>query len=108
MRSRYFFITILLFLFLTACVDQNTLTKEEIETQNKVDSIVAGTLFEHELDTLASYNVRKDGFLVIKFDKSVTQEKYTQVVDQLRSNTDINGVRAEQAGREVCILSGSR
>lgn len=108
MKSRSFLKTTLFFLFLSACVDQNTLTREEIETQNKVDSIVAGTLFEHELDTLASYNVRKDGFLVIKFDKSVTRKKYTQVVDQLRSNTDINGVRAEQSGREVCILSGRR
>ena len=96
----------LLLLLLTACVDENTLTSDEIKTQNKVDSIVAGTLFEHELDTLASYNVRKDGFLVIKFDKSVKQDKYTRIVDQLRSNPDISGVRAEQGGREVCILSG--
>ena len=101
--------TVLLFLFLLAgCVDQQALTQKEIETQNRVDAIVSGLLFENELDEQASYNVRKDGFLVVKFSDSVTSDKYTEIVDTLRSNPEINGVRAEQSGREVCPIRGFR
>lgn len=89
---------------ITGCVARNAVTKEEIEKQNKADAIVSGVLFEHELDSTASYNVRKNGFVVIKFDESVPSQKYTEVVNLLRENSNINGVMAEQSGREVCPL----
>ena len=97
-----------LLVLLSGCVDQNSLTKEQIEIQNRADAVVSGVLFENELDETASYNVRKDGFLVIKFANSVPAEKYTRVVEILRSSEEINGVRAEQGGREVCKLTGYR
>ena len=91
-------------LSLAGCVDSNSLTQRELENQNRADAIVSGTLFEHELDSAASYNVRKNGFVVIKFDESVSGKKYTEAVNLLRSNPGIEGVRAEQSGREVCPL----
>jgi hypothetical protein len=93
---------------LSGCAGQQSLSQEEIEIQNKADLVVSGLLFDRELDQTASYNVRKDGFVVIKFDKSVPSETYTRVVEMLRSNPDIRGVRAEQGGREVCKLMGYR
>ena len=93
------------FLFFAGCADQNSLTQEEIQIQSKADAVVSGVLFEKELDEKASYNVHKDGFVVIKFDKSVSSKKYTEIVNYLRSSSEINGVRAEQSGREVCPIS---
>ena len=93
-------------LVLTACVDQNTLTSEQMELQGKADNAVAGILFENEIDTKASYNIHKDGFVVIKFHESVPEEVYTRTVDEMRSNTLISGVDAWQGGRNVCVLPG--
>lgn len=93
---------------LNGCVDQQSLSEEEIANQNRVDAIVTNVLFENELDEAASYNIHKDGFLVIKFSETVPFEKYNHVVETLRSNEQINGVRAEQGGREVCPVSGLR
>ena len=90
------------------CVDQQSLTQEELENQNRVDAIVSGVLFENELDEAASYNIHKDGFVVIKFGESVPFDKYNHVVGLLRSNKEINGLRAEQGGREVCPITGHR
>ena len=95
---------ILTALIVTGCVDQNTLTKEEIAKQNKADSLVSGLLFEQDVDEFASYNIRKDGFVVIKFDKSVPSKKYTEIVETLRSSSELSGVRAEQGGVEVCPI----
>lgn len=95
---------ILCMFILTACSSQNVLTEQEIKTQNEADSAVAELLFEKELDITASYNVRKSGFVVIRFDKSVSEKVYTEVVRTLRSNSRISGVRAEQEGVEVCSL----
>ena len=94
-----FFIAIL-----AGCSSQNILTEEEIKTQNDADSAVAELLFEKELEVTASYNVRKSGFVVIRFDKSVSDKVYTEVVRILRSNAKISGVRAEQEGVEICSL----
>ncbi len=90
------------------CADQQALSRQEMEIQNRADAAVSGLLFEQELDQAASYNVHKDGLVVIKFAESVPLETYTRVVDMLRSNPDIRGVRAEQGGREVCKLKGYR
>lgn len=95
-------------LFVGGCVDNNSVTQEEINTMNRVDSIVSGLLFEKDLDKNTSYNVRKNGFVVIKFDKSVSSETYNDIVGQLRSNSNIYGVRAEQSGREVCPMRPGR
>lgn len=92
--------------FVTACVDQNTLTKEEMIKQSQADAFVSGILFESDMDALASYNIRKDGFVVIKFDESIKSKEYTEVVETLRSSSELTGVRAEQGGREVCKLPG--
>jgi len=99
-----------LFLILTlatslfACTADNVLTKENIETQKSSSKVVANVLFENDIDETASYNVRKDGYVVIQFDSSVSEDTYTKVVNQLRSNNDVSGVWAEQSGVEVCPL----
>jgi len=46
----------------------------------------------------ASYNVKKDGSVVIKFAESVSQQNYTKIVDLLRSNKAVDSVYAEQSG----------
>lgn len=96
---------ILLFgLLLSGCTSGNVVTKEEINRQNKADAVVSGILFDKDLDNSASYNIRRNGLVVIKFDDSVSSQTYTEVVDLLRSSAEIHGVRAEQGGREVCPL----
>lgn len=94
----------ILSLFLAGCVSDKVLSQDEIENQNKASAIVAGILFEHDLDDSASYNIRKTGYVVIMFDDNVSEKKYTEVVKLLRSNADIKGLRAEQFGVEVCAL----
>lgn len=92
---------------LTAC-QSNELTEEEIVIQNAADSEVASLLFAKELDNHASYNIHKDGSVVIKFDRSVSSEKYTHVVDILRASDKIKSVYAEQSGHQVCPLNAIR
>ena len=94
----------LLLLLLTGCATNNEVSQQELENQNKASEIVSAVLFDNDLDGLASYNIRKSGFVVIIFDQSVADERYRKVVDLLRSNADIKGVRAEQDGVEVCGL----
>ncbi len=93
---------------LAGCAGQESLTREQMEMQNRADAVVAGVLFEYDMDDAASYKVHRDGSVVIKFASSVPQLTYTQIVDRLRASDQINGVRAEQGGREVCKLSGYR
>ena len=94
--------TSILLLILVGCVSDKVLTQDEIEKQNKAAEVVSGVLFDNDLSDSASYNIRKDGHVVIIFDDSVSDKKYTKVVQLLRSNADIKGVRAEQFGIEVC------
>jgi len=101
-----FLLLISLAVLITACVDQNTLTKEEMIKQSQADAFVSGVLFERDMDAQASFNVRKDGFVVIKFDESISSKDYTKVVEILRSSNELAGVRAEQGGREVCKFPG--
>lgn len=103
---KIFYVLILSFCLalLTACSSQNVLTEEEIKTQSAADSVVTELLFEKELTMTASYNVRKSGFVVIRFDKSVPSNVYTDIVNTLRKNKNIPGVQAEQEGVEVCPL----
>lgn len=89
---------------LASCASENELTKEEVEIQNSADWEVANLLFSKGLTKTASYNVHKDGFVVIKFDKSVKEDVYNEIVKTLRTNTAISGVRGEQEGMEVCPL----
>jgi hypothetical protein len=93
-----------LIVFLAGCSSPNVLSEKEKETQDAASDAVSGLLFENELDTLASYNVRKNGYVVIKFHESVKQNTYTNIVAQLRKTTGIRGVYAEQGGKEVCAL----
>lgn len=86
------------------CVANNVITPEEIKTQNKAAHVVSGVLFDNDIDDSASYNIRKNGLVVIRFDESVSERSYTDVVNMLRSSPDINGVQAEQGGIEVCPL----
>lgn len=104
LESAYKRAIILCIIILNGCSSQNVLTEQEIKIQNDADSVVAELLFEKELNVTASYNVRKDGFVVIRFDKSISNQMYTDVVHTLRSNNKISGVRAEQEGVEVCPL----
>jgi len=94
----------LFFLFLAGCAAEDSLTKEEMAIQSAADYEVASLLFDKDLSANASYNVRSDGFVVIAFDKSVSESAYQDVVDVLRSRKAIKGVRAEQEGIEVCPL----
>jgi hypothetical protein len=90
---------------LAACASDNVLTQEEIKIQNAADEQVARILFDNDLTTTASYNVHKDGSVVIKFDESVAFDTYNEVVKTLRDNQQISRVRAEQGGKEVCPLA---
>ena len=107
MNIKLFLITICYCLFimttLTAC-QSNELTAEEIASQNAADAEVAAVLFEYEMDNHASYNIHKDGSVIIKFDKSVSSQAYTLVVDILRSKKEISDVYATQSGYEVCPI----
>lgn len=97
-------LTSILLLFLVGCVTDMELTQDEIENQNKASAVVSEVLFEHDLSDSASYNIRKDGYVVIIFDDNVSDKNYTEVVRLLRTNVDIKGIRAEQFGVEVCGL----
>ena len=97
---------VIFFVFLSACVDQNTLTKEEMIKQKRADAFVSSVLFESDIEAQASYNIHKDGFVVITFDDSISSKQYTSIVEELRSSKELSGVRAEQGGREVCKLPG--
>ncbi|MEJ2181885.1 MAG: hypothetical protein P8Y28_16075 [Gammaproteobacteria bacterium] len=88
--------------FLASCASENVLTEEEIRTQNAADTVVANLLFDRGLTNTASYNVHKNGYVVIHFDKSVKSSVYTDVVETLRANNATNGVYADQEGVEVC------
>lgn len=93
---------------IAGCSSQQVLSREELAIQNRADAVVTNLLFEEGLDQVVSYNVHKDGFVVIKFAKSVPSETYTRVVETLRSISGIRGLRAEQGGREICKLTGYR
>ena len=96
-----------LILVLTAflgCASENELTKEEMKVQSAADWEVATLLFDRGLTKTASYNVRKSGLVVIKFDKSIHFDTYNDIIQTLRSNSKIDGVRGEQEGKEVCPL----
>ena len=97
-------LTLASLLGLTACTPSNVLTIEEIKIQNAADRVVAETLFERGLENTASYHVRKDGFVALHFDKSVTDSRFTDIVNTLRADPAISGVYAEQEGKEVCPL----
>ena len=94
----------ILLVFLAGCVTDEVLSEDELENQNRASAAVSSILFEHDLDDSASYNIRKNGYVIIIFDDTVSDEKYTAIVNLLRSNTAIKGVRAEQFGVEVCGL----
>ncbi len=59
------------------CTAENVLTKNEVINQNNTSQVVTNVLFENDADETASYNIRKDGYVVIQFDSTVT-EKNTQ------------------------------
>jgi len=90
------------FSLLTACAETDVLTKKEMAVQSKADAYVSNVLFDHDMSETASYKVKKDGSVVIKFTESVSQKKYTKIVDLLRSNKAVDSVYAEQSGNEVC------
>ena len=109
MNIKQFFLMSLLSLnLLLAACQSNELSPEEIALQNAADSEVATLLFEHELDNHASYNVHKDGSVIIKLDKTVSSDAYTKAVDELRNKPEIKSVYAEQGGRQVCPLKSIR
>ena len=93
---------------LTGCVSSNEVTSEQLARMDGADQAVSVALFEAEVDASTSYNVRKDGFVVIRFSPDVPNEVYTRVVSQLRADERVKGVRAEQGGREVCVLNQGR
>ncbi|MCU7955743.1 MAG: hypothetical protein KZQ74_00230 [gamma proteobacterium symbiont of Bathyaustriella thionipta] len=88
---------------LSAC-QSNELTQQERLIQNAADAKTAATLFDYDLDNQASYNVHRDGSVIIKFDKSVQTNDYTAIVDTLRTIPEIHSVYATQGGRQVCPL----
>jgi len=104
MKIRKTFLMLSLTSSLFACISDDVLTNEDIKTQNISSKVVANILFDNDIDETASYNIRKDGYVVIQFDSSVSEKTYTKVVNQLRSNSSVPGVWAEQSGLEVCSL----
>jgi len=103
-RKQYFFSVIsgLALLLLSGCASDQVISQEEMRVQDAAAAEVANVLFDMQMDTLASYNVRRDGYVVIKFDQSVSFASYNDVVETLRSKKAISGVYAEQGGRQVC------
>lgn len=95
-------ILLLTFGFFYGCTANNVLTKEEMIVQSKSDAIVSDLLFENDLTENASYNIRKNGSVAIKFSESVSEKNYTKIVNLLRANPSVDGVYAEQSGQEVC------
>lgn len=89
-------------LLLTGCASDQVISQEEMRVQDAAATEVTNVLFEKDMDTLASYNVRRDGYVVIKFDQSVSFAQYNDIVETLRSKKAISGVYAEQGGRQVC------
>ncbi len=87
---------------LTACASDQVLSQEEMRIQSAADTAVAGYLFDHKMDELMSYIVRRDGFVLVKFHDSVQPSVYNKVVAELRDIPDIHGVHAEKSGVEVC------
>jgi len=105
LKVRHCINSIVFVFLLVSCSSENVLTENERRLQSKADAEVATILFDHQLTTLASYNVHKNGFVVISFDEKITAKDYSKVVKLLRSNKLIFGVRAEQQGQEVCPLN---
>ena len=89
---------------LTGCASDQILTEKERAIQNRADSVVADTLFERDMEGTASYNIRKNGRVVILFDTSVRFQQYNDLVQFLRKHPAINGVDAEQDGVQVCPI----
>ena len=95
-------VLILTLSLLSACSNPDILTKKEMAIQGKADSVVANILFNNDMNDKASYNVSKKGAVTIKFSESVSEKKYTKIVNLLRSNKSVDAVYAEQSGNEVC------
>ena len=89
-------------LLLTGCASDQVISQEEMRIQDAAATEVTNVLFEKDMDSLASYNVRRDGYVVIKFDQSVSFAQYNDVVETLRGKKAISGVYAEQGGKQVC------
>lgn len=102
MQSIFIILFFLAISHLTGCASDQVISQEEMRTQDAAVTEVANLLFEKGMDTLASYNVRRDGYVVIKFDESVSFAQYNDVVAMLRSKKAISGVYAEQGGKQVC------
>lgn len=98
----HFFPALLIVLLLAGCASDQVISQDEMRVQDAAANTVAAVLFEKEMDNLASYNVRRDGYVVIKFDQSVTFAQYNDIVEILRSKKSISGVYAEQGGKQVC------
>lgn len=103
-QKQYFFILLswLAISFLPGCASDQVISQEEISVQDAAVTEVTTVLFEKEMENFASYNVRRDGYVVIKFDQSVPFARYNDVVEALRSKKTISGVYAEQGGKQVC------
>jgi type III secretory pathway lipoprotein EscJ len=97
-----FFLSLLLFFLLVGCASDQIISQDEMRLQDAAANTVAAVLFEKDMDNLASYNVRRDGYVVIKFDAAVTFAQYNDIVEVLRSKKSIIGVHAEQGGKQVC------
>lgn len=91
-------------LLMTGCNSQQVLTEQEKRIQAQAESAVAEMLFEANMDTQASYNVRKNGHVEIKFTPQVSLLDYTLMVKKLRQDSRITSVYATQSGSEVCPL----
>ena len=101
-QHSFIFVYLLALLFLAGCASDQVISQEEMRVQDAAAAEVANVLFEKEMDSLASYNVWRNGYVVIKFDQSVSFAQYNDVVDTLRNKKAISGVYAEQGGRQVC------
>ena len=102
--SRFILLSFAAGFLLVACNPQNLISEQERKAQDAADAAVAQLLFERDLTETASYNVHADALVVIKFDRSVAEPVYRDIVERLRRDPRIAGVRAEQEGKEVCRL----
>lgn len=63
------------------------------------DSAVADILFEYDgAETFATYTVNADGFVEISFARNIPDALYSEILGQLQSHENIQGVLAGTSG----------
>lgn len=75
------------------------------DAQFTADSAVADILFDYDgADEFASYSVNDSGFVEITFANNIPDELYSEILERLRNNKDIDGVLAGTSGPSCSLF----